>query len=392
MIDLDLTEADEEVLAIVRRQADVYRAHAKRIDKEVDYSKPDFAEHLKVPGEEKFVHVRKLARERADEMSAFEVMDALIYLEEATGFKPLYYTGRDADKLDLSLAGKLIKLIGTDEQIALWKDKHFAWGMSEPSSGADPAALRTRAVYDAAADEWVVNGEKVFTSTATHADGVMVLCRCIGPDGDEGIGIVMVANGTPGYSVSPQMQKLGLRNWDTVSTFFADCRVPAVCRVRGNLKSALAIFNGTRALIGGQALGYARVAMDVLRKALADKGQSIDYAAELSERTAIQDRLIRLEALYDATYLTVIHAKWHESVHGQDKFYPSLAKMKAGLAVRKIITECMSILGPSSSSERLPVEQALRDSRILDIYEGPNEVQRLLLGRVLLDYSAKDLN
>ncbi|HYG26758.1 MAG TPA: acyl-CoA dehydrogenase [Caulobacteraceae bacterium] len=392
MIDLDLTPADEEVLAVARRQADIYRAHAKRLDREIDYSKGDFAEQLKIPGEDEFVHVRNLAQERAAETSAFEIIDALIYMEEMSGFKPSYHKGHGDDSLDLSLARKLLKIIGTEEQIELYSKDHFAWGMSEPQTGADPAALRTKAVYDAATDEWVVNGEKVFTSTATQADGVMVLCRCHGPEGDEGIGIVLLRKGTPGYAVSPQMKKLGLRNWDTVGVSFSDCRVPNVARLRGNLKDALSIFNGTRAIIAGQALGYARTAMNVLRDELQRMGTAVDYGADLAQRTAIEDRLVRLEALYDATYLTMLHAKWHEGARGRDKFYPSLAKMKAGLAVRKIITEVMNILGPMSTTERLPVEQALRDSRILDIYEGPNEVQKLLLGRVLLGYGAKDLN
>ena len=88
----------------------------------------------------------------------------------------------------------------------------------------------------------------------------------------------------------------------------------------------------------------------------------------------------------------MLHAKWHEQARGPGKFYPSLAKCKAGLMVRKLINDCMDILGPESASEKLPVEQALRDARILDIYEGPNEAQRLLMARTLLNYSAKELN
>ena len=168
MIDLDLTPADEEVLAVARRQADIYRANAKRIDKEIDYARGDHAQQLKIPGEDEFVHVRNLALDRAAETSAFEIIDALIYMEEMSGFKPSYYKTHGADGLDLSLARKLLKAIGTEEQIALFGEAHFAWGMSEPQTGADPAALRTKAVYDPATDEWVVNGEKVFTSVPSQ--------------------------------------------------------------------------------------------------------------------------------------------------------------------------------------------------------------------------------
>jgi acyl-CoA dehydrogenase len=392
MVDFELTQADQEVLAEARRQAKIYRENARRIDHTMDFTRPDYAEQLKAPGEENFVHVRNMAAEREEETSGLAILEALIYLEESYGLKPVYWRGKGADVLNVSLAGKLIEIIGTPEQVEYWKDKYPAWGMTEPNAGSDPASLRTTAVFDSKTQEWVINGEKIFTSNATQADGVMALCRCHGPEGDEGIGIVLVEKGTPGYTISPQMEKLGLRNWDTVGVSFMDCRVPANARLRGNLKSALSIFNGTRGVIAAQALGYAKIAMDLVRERLASLGRNLDYSQDLIDRSAIEDRLLKLEALWEATYLTVLHTQWHGQTHGADKFYPSLAKMKGGLAVRKIIPECLNILGLLGTSENYAVEQALRDSRILDIYEGPNEAQRLLLGRALLNYTAKELN
>ncbi|MHA3794277.1 acyl-CoA dehydrogenase [Sphingomonas sp. YL-JM2C] len=392
MIDFELTDGDKEVIALARRQAIGYQQRAKGIDRTMEFDRPDFAEQFAFAGQEDIVHVRDFAQERADDLSGLTIIEPLIYLEESYGFKPLFWQGDNADAMNVSLSGKLIEKVGTPEQVEAFQPLYLAWGMSEPNGGSDPASMRTVATYDAATDEWVINGEKIFSSNATHADGILVMCRAVGPDGDEGISLFVVTKGMPGYGVGPQMDKLGLRNWDTVATFFMDVRVPALNRLQGNLKDALSIFNGTRALIAGQALGYARVALDLVREKYAEGGKALNYAGSLASRSAIEDRILGMEALWDATYLTMLHAKWHEQARGPGKFYPSLAKCKAGLMVRKLINDCMDILGPESASEKLPVEQALRDARILDIYEGPNEAQRLLMARTLLNYSAKELN
>lgn len=392
MIDFELTEGDKEVIGVARRQAELSQKRAKGIDRTMEFDQPDFARQFAFDDDDEIVHVRELAERRADDLSGLTLIEPLIYLEESYGFKPLFWKGQNADAMNVSLSGKLIEKVGTPEQIEAFSDLYLAWGMSEPNGGSDPASMRTIATYDAATDEWVINGEKIFSSNATHADGILVMCRAVGPQGDEGISLFVVTKGMAGYGVGPQMDKLGLRNWDTVATFFMDVRVPARNRLQGNLKDALSIFNGTRALIAAQALGYARVALDLVRDKYAEQVKAIDYSGPLASRSAIEDRIIRMEALWDATYLTMLHAKWHEQAVGAGKFYPSLAKCKAGIMVRKLIADCMDILGPESASEALPVEQALRDARILDIYEGPNEAQRLLLGRTLLNYSAKELN
>lgn len=392
MIDFELTEADLKVVGAAREQAAIYQKRAKAIDHTMAFDTPDFADQFAFEGEEELVNVRQMARDLVEGLSSKVLIEPLIYLEENYGFKPLFWRGKDADAMDVSLSGKLIELVGTSDQIAAFGHLYLAWGMSEPGGGSDPASMRTTAVYDKGADEWVINGEKIFSSNATHADGILVMCRVIGADGDEGTGLFVVTKDMPGYEVGPQMDKLGLRNWDTVATYYGDVRVPAMNRLQGNLKDALSIFNGTRALIAAQALGYARIALDMLREKFAERFGKIDYAGSIVTRGAIEDRLMRLEADWDASYLTMLHAKWHEQSHGPDKFYPALAKAKAAMMVRKVISECMDILGPESVSERLPVEQALRDSRILDIYEGPNETQRLLMARRLLNYTARDIS
>jgi acyl-CoA dehydrogenase len=391
MIDFELTETDRQILDLARKQGRTYREHAKRLDRKMSFG-PGHRQQFEVPGEQDFVHLRRLAQERADRTSGTVILDALIYLEETYAGKPLYWRGRGADSFDVDLGHRLLSAIGSPEQKARWQDKLLVWGMSEPGAGSDPAAMRTTAVLDAARDEWVINGEKTFITLGETADGVIVMCRCTGPRGDEGICPIVVEKGTAGFSVGPQMKKLGLNNWDTVSLGFMDCRVPAANRILGNLKNALSVYNGTRATIAAAALGHARIALDAVRTQLREAGIGIDYSAGVADRPAAVDRLIRLEALWEATYLTMLQAKWREQTYGPDKFYPSVAKLKGGLMARKIIGECLSILGPASVSVAFPLEQAFRDARIQDIYEGPSEIQRLILGRALLGYSAAELN
>lgn len=392
MIDLDMNPADAEIVALARAQAAVHLAHAPHIDHTMDFTRENYGEQLAPPDAGKLVHLRELARRRADDLSGLVIIEPLILIEESYGLKPLYWQGAGADMMNISVSGLLLERIGTPEQIARWGDKYLAWGMTEPGGGSDPASMKTRAVYDAATDRWVINGEKTFSSNATQADGILVMCRTTGPQGDEGISLFIVDKGMPGYEIGPQMDKLGLRNWDTVATSFMDVRVEPERRLQGNLKDALSIFNGTRALIAAQGLGFARIALDQVGDMLAARGDAPDYGGTLADRSAVEDRLLRLEALYDATYLTMLHAKWREQAHGPDKFYPAVAKCKAGLAVRRLISECMDILGPESTTALHRVEQAFRDARILDIYEGPSETQRLIIGRQLLGLSASELN
>ncbi|MFD2500264.1 acyl-CoA dehydrogenase family protein [Rhizorhabdus histidinilytica] len=181
MIDFELTDGDKEVIALARRQAIGFQKRAKGIDRTMEFDRPDFAEQFAFEGQEDIVHVRDFAHQRADDLSGLTIIEPLIYLEESYGFKPLYWQGENADAMNVSLSGKLIEKVGTPEQIAAFQPLYLAWGMSEPNGGSDPASMRTVATYDAATDEWVINGEKIFSSNATHADGILVMCRAVGP-------------------------------------------------------------------------------------------------------------------------------------------------------------------------------------------------------------------
>lgn len=391
MIDFDLNPVETRIIAEAARQAKVYRRYARQFDGPQDHSKTG-DELFVVPEAREFPHVRNMARAELPQTSGWELMEALIFLEEASGAKPLYPRDPACDAFDNTIANRLLKVVGTPQQYRKWEKSVIGWGMTEPGAGSDPSAMRTAAVLDEAADEWVLNGEKIFISVIEEADCAITLARATGDGLNGTIGLFVIDKGTPGFNVGPQFSKLGIRNRDLGTFSLVDCRIPRSNRLSGNLKNALTMFNPTRSLIAAEALGSARAALDITHEALAQSGTTIDYTAPPDRMTAAVDRFIELEAIYDGAYLTLLHTRWLHKVEGSDKVRSAIAKVTAACAARRIIRECMDILGPNSTSKDFFLEQAMRDSRITDIYEGPGDVLRILIARELLKYSPAELS
>jgi acyl-CoA dehydrogenase len=142
-------------------------------------------------------------------------------------------------------------------------------------------------------------------------------------------------------------------------------------------------------------LGVARALLDFTREKLGEQGIAVRYESGSAQRSATQDRLLRLEALYDAALLTILRCKWLEDRDGRHsgatKVEASMAKAIGGKAARRISQECLELLGPLALSEDFLAEKWFRDARIFDIFEGAGEINRLIVARWLLGYSAKEL-
>ncbi|GAA2223651.1 acyl-CoA dehydrogenase family protein [Micromonospora olivasterospora] len=392
MINFDPNPFEAELLAETARQATVYRRYAREFDRPQDHDL-NGSVTMPVPEEAEFLHVRNLLRQRIDETSGYDLMEALIYLEECKGAKPFYPRPVDADAFDTNLSKFLLKAVGTPEQYEKWGDGYgfLSWGMTEPGAGSDPSSMRMTAVRDSATGDWVLNGEKIFISQVQEAAGIVTMAR-VPEEGPHSIGLFVVEKDRPGFTLGRQFKKLGIRNRDLASFALDDYRIPDVNRLRGSLKDALNEFNGTRSLIAAEALGLISAALDITRGALEEAGVEIDYTASAARSTAAADRFIDLEAEYEAGYMTLLHTRWLHQTQGRDKVRTAMAKVAAAGGARRIIRECMDILGPNSTSKDYFLEQAMRDSRITDIYEGPGEVLRLLIARDMLGYSARELN
>lgn len=382
MADFDLTGFDEQLIALAHQQGLIGRTYARSLDRCGGDPAPD-----ELPEAAGQPNVRQMLQQRSEESSGAAIMDVLLNLEEAWGTIPF----RKSSNPSAFLGNKLVELLGTPEQAQRWKDCSIAIALTEPDAGSDPSRARAAAVLDPATGEWVLNGEKIFISLGQACDAALVFARF--DDGERpGMGLFVVDKGQPGFSVGPQLRKMGQRAWDTANLAFSDCRLPASSRLAGDMRATLSVFNGTRPVAAAIGLGFARACLDYTREVLTGAGLAIDYDAGGARQPARVADFMRLEAAFEAARLTLLHAKWIEQTQAPGKVEAAMTKADAGAATRRITTGCMKILGAEAASEEHLVEMWLRDARVCDIYEGPGEINRLIIARDFLGYSAAELS
>jgi acyl-CoA dehydrogenase len=381
MVDFDLTEFDRHMIELVHEQALIARTYARHYESdEAGIIPPELPEAINYP------NVRQIAKERTHESSGAPILDIMIHIEEIWGTVPFRQRSNEAS----FLGNKLVQVLGTDEQHRRFASKRLAIALTEPGAGSDPSRIQTTAMFDEDANEWVLTGEKIFISLAQSCEAVVVFARATTKQGTVP-GIFVIEKGTPGFTVSAQLHKLGQQGWDTANLVFTDCRLPHDNRLLGNMKNMLTPFNVSRPWVAAIGLGFSRAALDLTRDWLREYGEAPDYRFDAVTPNWRTDRFEQLEADYEAAWLTLIHTKWVEFKSGADKIAAAMTKAQAGTAARKIISGCMTILGAESTSEAHLLEKWLRDSRVCDIYEGAGEVNRLIIARDLLRYSPAEL-
>lgn len=379
MISFSFTKTDLDILAEAREQARLAEKYARDFEHDEDTFLPhEYPEALGRPD------TRAWALASADETSGVKILHALLYLEDWRGGVPL----RESR---YSLGNTALRIAGTPEQYARWADKTIAIGLTEAIGGSDPASIRTTATWDEATREWVIEGEKLFITYAESCDAVLLLARVKHPE-RRGLSLFMVEKGTPGFSVGKQFRKMGIRFEDTAPLAFSACRVPAFNHIDGDLKKTLRSFSESRPVVAAYALGVSRAALDFTWARLAEIGVTPDYDKGPTELSAAVNRLLSSEAKWEATWITVLRAKWIEQNEGPGKIESSIAKAMGGGLAREVTQACIEVLGAHGLSYAHPPEKWFRDGRIFDIYEGTGEIQRLIIAREILDYSPKELN
>ena len=333
MIDFQLTEKDREILDEARRQALLATKYAREFEDSEDKLLPGH-----YPEADGLPDVHALLDRYDGETSGRKIIEALIYLEE-------WYGGVPLREKKYSLGNTVLRIAGTPEQAARWDNKIIAIALTEPSGGSDPASVRTTATFDPSTGEWVLQGEKIFITYGEGSDAVLVLARAIHPDRPPGLSTFMVEKGTPGFEVSGQLRKMGIRWEDTAALSFAQCRIPAFNHIDGDLKQTLRSFSESRPIVGSFALGVARGALDFTWAKLAEIGITPDYNASSVQQSAAADRLLQLEAEWEATWLAVVRAKWLEQQDGPEKIDSSIAKAMAGRLGRRVTQACIDIVG-----------------------------------------------
>lgn len=294
------------------------------------------------------------------------------------------------------LGNAAIAAVATEEQKKRFGDKWAAMAITEPEAGSDSAAIRTRAVLEG--DQWVLNGEKIFVTAGERADCVVVWATLDPQKGRAAIKSFVVEKGTPGMEVVRLDHKMGIRASDTAVIAFNDCRIP-----KGNIlgspeidtKKAFAgvmqTFDNTRPLVAAMAVGVAQASLELTRDVLKKRGVRPKYKKGRWSLSAAEAELCRLEAELEAARLMTLKAAWMADNRVPNSMEASMAKAKAARVGNEISLRCVEIVGPCGYEEQMLLEKWARDSKILDIFEGTQQIQVLIVARRLLGLSSRQL-
>jgi acyl-CoA dehydrogenase len=293
------------------------------------------------------------------------------------------------------LGNAAIASVANDEQHERFDKVWASMAITEPSFGSDSAAVQATAVLDG--DEYVLNGEKIFVTAGARSDAVVVWASLDRSKGRAAIKSFVVEKGTPGLVVERLEHKLGIRASDTATIRFTDCRVPKAnllgspdVEVEG-FAGVMQTFDNTRPLVAGMAVGCARAALDEIRTLLTDADVEIDYDRPAYSQHAAAAAFLQMEADWEAAYLLTMEATWMADNNQPNSLQASMAKAKAGRVGVEITLKCVELAGSFGYSEGSLLEKWARDSKILDIFEGTQQIQQLIIARRLLNKSSSEL-
>ncbi|MWA11220.1 acyl-CoA dehydrogenase family protein [Streptomyces sp. BA2] len=318
-----------------------------------------------------------------------------------------------------SLAVAGIFSAGTPDQLAEWVPQCFgdeddpkvaAFCVSEPDAGSDVSAMRTRATYDEARDEWTLSGQKAWITNGGIANVHVVVASVDPALGSRGQAAFIVPPGTRGLEGAKKIRKLGLRASHTADVFLDDVRVPGHCLLGGKERldarlararegtkagsgggakagsggrgqAAMATFEVSRPTVGAQALGIARAAYEY---ALDYAGSRVAFGRPIIENQSIAFALADLRTEIEAVRLLIWQAAW---MARNDKAFDagqgSMAKLRAGELAVSATEKAVQVLGGAGYSREHPVERMYRDAKIYTIFEGTSEIQRLVIARAI---------
>ncbi|WP_018221758.1 acyl-CoA dehydrogenase family protein [Salinispora pacifica] len=296
---------------------------------------------------------------------------------------------------------------GTPEQLMEWVPQCFgdlespavaAFCTSEPEAGSDVGAIRTRAVYDEAADEWILSGQKSYATNGGIA-GVHVVTASVDPElGSRGQAAFVVPPGTPGLAATRKLRKLGLRASHTADVFLDDVRVPGRCLLggkdalderlararsgrRASSQAAMRTFELSRPTVGAQAIGVARAAHEY---ALDYAKERVQFGRPIIENQAVAFALADMKMEIDAARLLVWRASWMgRNNRAFTAGEGSMSKLKASEVAVSATEKAVQLLGGAGFLRDHPVERWYRDAKIYTIFEGTSEIQRLVVARAI---------
>jgi acyl-CoA dehydrogenase len=294
------------------------------------------------------------------------------------------------------LGNSAIASVGDADQQARFGDVWASMAITEPDTGSDSASIRTTAVLDG--DEYVLNGEKIFVTSGDRSDAVVVWATLDKDLGRAAIKSFVVPKGTPGMTVERLEHKLGIKASDTATIRFEDCRVPAENLLGSpdidtsqGFAGAMATFDNTRPLVAAMAVGCAQAALDLTRDLLEQAGVTVDYDRPSVVQSAAAAKFLQMEADWEAARLLMLQAAWMADNRKANAMEASMAKAKAGRMASDVTLSCVELCGSVGYSEGELLEKWARDSKILDIFEGTQQIQQLIVARRVLGLSSAEL-
>jgi acyl-CoA dehydrogenase len=294
------------------------------------------------------------------------------------------------------LGNSAIASVANEEQSERFGGKWAAMAITEPAAGSDSAAIRTTAVLDG--DEYVLNGEKIFVTSGSRAELIVVWATLDPSQGRAAIKSFVVPRDAPGMILERLEHKLGIRASDTANFRLENCRIPKenllgspeIETGRG-FAGVMQTFDNTRPLVAAMAVGLARACVEETRSRLHEAGIAVEDARPASAQHAAAARLLELEADYEAARLLTMQAAWMADNSKPNSLQASMAKAKAGRTCVDVALSCVELCGSIGYDEGALLEKWARDAKILDIFEGTQQIQLLIVARGLLGKTSAEL-
>lgn len=294
------------------------------------------------------------------------------------------------------LGNAAIAAVANPEQLDRFGDVWASMAITEPSFGSDSAAVSTTATRDG--DDYLINGEKIFVTSGSRASHVVVWATLDRSAGRAAIKSFVVPMDTPGVTVARLEHKLGIKGSDTAVIVFENARVPKEnllgspeIDTKKGFGGVMQTFDNTRPVVAAMAVGVGRAALEEMRRLLGEAGHEVDYDKPAAAQHAAVAEFIRLESDWEAGWLLTLRSAWMMDNREPNSVEASMAKAKAGRTVTDITNKAVEIGATAGYSETMLLEKWARDAKILDIFEGTQQIQQLIISRRILGKTSTDL-
>ena len=398
MINLELSQAHQEIYqGLMQVSEHMIRPYSRKYDREEHTYPKEMEEVAKILGDARGGGGKKKGRDESAAVVNGSNLSAVTGLEALCWGDAGLFLGMPGS----GLGNAAISAVGTAEQVEKYGSSYAAMCITEPGTGSDSANISTTAVDEG--DHWVLNGEKIYVTDGERSDTLVVWATLDKSMGKAAIKSFIVEKGTPGCEVTRLEHKMGIRASDTAAITFTDCRIPKdnvlgsaeiATDAEGRKKAfggVMQTFDNTRPPVAAMAIGVARAALDLTESLLEAEDVTLNFDRKPGNLSAVQAELYRMEADWLAAKLLVQKAAWMADNKQPNSMEASMCKAKAGRMGNYVTLRCVELCQSLGYSEENLLEKFARDSKILDIFEGTQQIQQLIVARRILGKSSSEL-